>query len=35
MNPKRPTARNIKVKMATFKDKERMLKAIRENSIYM
>ena len=29
-NPKRPTARNIKIKMAKFQDKERILKAARE-----
>ena len=30
MNPKRPTARYIIIKMAKFKDKERILKAARE-----
>ena len=34
MNPKGPTPRHIEVKMAKFKDKERTLKAVRENSIY-
>ena len=29
-NPKRPTARNIKIKMAKFQDKERILKAARK-----
>ena len=29
-NPKRPTARNIIIKMANFQDKERILKAARE-----
>ena len=29
-NPKRPTARHIILKMAKFKDKERILKAARE-----
>ena len=29
-NPKRPTARHIIIKMAKFKDKERILKAARE-----
>ena len=29
-NPKRPTARNIKIKMAKFQDKEKILKAARE-----
>ena len=29
-NPKRPTARHIKIKMAKFQDKERILKAARE-----
>ena len=29
-NPKRPTARHIIIKMATFQDKERILKAARE-----
>ena len=29
-NPKRPTARYIIIKMAKFKDKERILKAARE-----
>ena len=29
-NPKRPTARNIIIKMAKFQDKERILKAARE-----
>ena len=29
-NPKRPTARNITIKMAKFQDKERILKAARE-----
>ena len=30
MNPKRPTPRNIIIKMVKFKDKERLLKAARE-----
>ena len=30
MNPKRPTARHIIVKMENFQDKERILKAARE-----
>ena len=30
MNPKRPTPRHIIIKMAKFKDKERILKAARE-----
>ena len=30
-NPKRPTARHIIIKMAKFQDKERILKAAREN----
>ena len=29
-NPKRPTARHIKIKMAKFQDKERISKAARE-----
>ena len=29
-NPKRPTARHIKIKMTKFQDKERILKAARE-----
>ena len=29
-NPKRPTSRHIKIKMAKFQDKERILKAARE-----
>ena len=29
-NPKRPTARHIRVKVAKFQDKERVLKATRE-----
>ena len=29
-NPKRPTARHIIIKMATFQDKKRILKAARE-----
>ena len=29
-NPKRPTPRHITIKMAKFKDKERILKAARE-----
>ena len=29
-NPKRPTARHIIIKMAKFRDKERILKAARE-----
>ena len=29
-NPKRPTSRHIIIKMATFQDKERILKAARE-----
>ena len=30
MNPKRPTARHIIIKMAKFQDKERILKAAKE-----
>ena len=30
-NPKRPTSRHIIIKMAKLKDKERILKAAREN----
>ena len=30
MNPKRPTPRHIIIKMAKFKDKEKILKAARE-----
>ena len=30
MNPKRPTPRCIRIKMPTFKDKERILKKARE-----
>ena len=30
MNPNRPTLRHIIIKMAKFKDKERILKAARE-----
>ena len=30
MNPKRPTARHIIIKMAKFQDKERFLKSARE-----
>ena len=30
MNPKRPTPRHLIIKMAKFKDKERILKAARE-----
>ena len=30
MNPKRPTPRHIKIKMAKVKDKERILKSARE-----
>ena len=30
MNPKRPTLRHIIMKMPNFKDKERILKAMRE-----
>ena len=30
MHPKKPTARHIIIKMPSFKDKERMLKATRE-----
>ena len=30
MNPNRPTARYIIIKMPNFKDKERILKAVRE-----
>ena len=30
-NPKRPSARHIIIKMAKFQDKERILKAAREN----
>ena len=29
-NPKRPTSRNVIIKMAKFQDKERILKAARE-----
>ena len=29
-NPKRPPSRHIKIKMAKFQDKERILKALRE-----
>ena len=32
MNPKRPTPRHIIIKMPSFKDKERILKAAREKS---
>ena len=31
MNPKRPTPRHIIIKMPNFKDKDRILKAAREN----
>ena len=30
MNPKKPTLRNITIKMAKFKDRERILKAARQ-----
>ena len=33
MNPNRPTPRHIIIKMAKFKDKERILKAARENQL--
>ena len=33
INPKRPTPRYIIIKMAKFKDKERILKAARENQL--
>ena len=33
MNPKRPTRRHIIIKMPKDKDKERILKAARENTI--
>ena len=33
MNPKRPTPRHIIIKMAKFKDKERILKAAREKQL--
>ena len=33
MNPKRPTPRHIIIKMPNFKDKERILKAAKENQI--
>ena len=33
MNPKRPTLRHIIMKMPNFKDKERILKAMREKQI--
>ena len=33
MNPKKPTPRKIKIKMAKFKDKERILKAEREKQL--
>ena len=33
MNPKRSTARHIIIKMAKFKDKERILKAAREKQL--
>ena len=33
MNPKRPTPRYIIIKMAKFKDKERILKAERETQL--
>ena len=33
MNPKRPTPRHIIIKMAKFKDKERILKATREKQL--
>ena len=32
MNPKRPIPRHIIIKMANFKDKERILKAAREKT---
>ena len=32
-NPKRPTARHIIIKMAKFKDKERILKAARKKEL--
>ena len=33
MNPKRPTPRHIIIKMAKFKDKQRILKAINEKQL--
>ena len=33
MNPKKPTPRHIMLKMAKFKDKERILKATREKQV--
>ena len=33
VNPKRPTPRHIIIKMAKFKDKERILKAAREKQV--
>ena len=33
MNPKRPAPRHIIIKMAKFKDKERILKAVREKKL--
>ena len=33
MNPKRPTPRHITIKMAKFKEKEKILKAAREKQI--
>ena len=33
MNPKRPTPRHIIIKMAKFKDKERILKDTRERQL--
>ena len=33
MDPKRPTPRNIIIKMTRFKDKERILKAAREKQV--
>ena len=33
MNPKRPTLRHIIIKMPKVKDKERILKAARENNL--
>ena len=33
MDPERPTPRHIIIKMAKFKDKERILKAARENQL--
>ena len=33
MDPKRPTPRHIIIKMATFKDNERILKAARKKQL--